>query len=57
MRSGKKILNSKSEFNRCELPRLKVGTRKQTLVELQEDDEETKKWKEKIRKLKKRKKN
>ena len=36
---------------------MKVGTRKQTLVELQEDDEETKKWKEKIRKLKKRKKN
>ena len=44
------------EFNRCELPRLNLGTRKQTLKELQEDDEETKKWKEKLRKLKNRKK-
>ena len=56
VKKGKKLLNSKSEFNRCELPRLKIGTRKQTLQELQEDDDETRKWKDKLRKLKKRKK-
>ena len=56
VKKGKNMLNSKSEFNRCELPRLKIGTRKQTLQELQEDDDETRKWKDKLRKLKKRKK-
>ena len=35
---------------------MQVGTRKQTILELQEDDEGTKRWKEKLRKLKKRKK-
>ena len=52
--SGKKIVNSKSEFNRYELPGLKVGTRKQTLVELQEDDEETKKLKDRKKKKNKK---
>ena len=56
VRKGKNLLNSKSEFNRCELPRLTVGTRKETLMDLQEDDKETRTWKEKVRKLKKRKK-
>ena len=56
VRKGKRLLNSKSEFNLCELPRLTVGNQKQAAKELREEDEETKKWKDKLRKLKKRKK-
>ena len=48
-----KLLNSKAEFNRCELPRLMPHTRKQAKKELLEELLEERIVKEKLRKLKK----
>ena len=45
-RRGKKLLNSKSEFNRWEIPRLMAGTDKELMKELQKDEEEKKKREE-----------
>ena len=53
---GKKLMNSKSEFNRCELPRLNAGTRKEALETLRAEDDETKMLNRKLRMIRKRKK-
>ena len=36
---GTNLLNSKSEFNRCQIPRLKIGTKKQDLDEIKKEAE------------------
>ena len=33
------LLNSKAEFNRCEIPRLKIGTTKQELEEKKREED------------------
>ena len=50
------LLNSKSEFNRCTVPRLTMTTYKETEEEIEKEEREKKILKEEIRKLKKRKK-
>ena len=50
------LLNSKSEFNRCTVPRLTMTTYKETEEEIEKEEKEKKMLKEEIRKLKKRKK-
>ena len=55
MKKGTILLNSKSEFNRCSVPRLIMGTYKENLEEMKKEDKENKKIKDEIRKLKKRK--
>ena len=55
IRKGKKLMNSKGEFNRCEIPRLTVS-KSQALKELREEQEETRTLKIKMRAIKKRKK-
>ena len=52
---GTILLNSKSEFNRCSVPRLIMGTYKDNLEEIKKEEDEKKKIKEEVRKLKKRK--
>ena len=56
LEKGTKLLNSKAEFNRCEIPRLKIGSRKQELEELKKENDLERKLKEKMRIIKKRKK-
>ena len=53
---GIQLLNSKSEFNRCSLPRITAGDTKEWLETLQEEDAAEKKVKASIREMKKRKK-
>ena len=53
---GIQLLNSKSEFNRCSLPRITAGDTKEWLEKLQEEDAAEKKVKASIREMKKRKK-
>ena len=53
---GIQLLNSKSEFNRCSLPRITAGNTKEWLERLQEEDAAEKKVKASIREMKKRKK-
>ena len=55
-RDGYKLLNSKSEYSRCIVPRLKVETNEELLEKLLGEKENEKVMKEKIRNLKKRKK-
>ena len=50
------LLNSKSEFNRCSLPRVTAGSHKELLDTLIEEDETEKKVKADIRCMRKRKK-
>jgi len=52
---GVELLNSKSEFNRCSLPRITAGDRKEWLETLQEEDAAEKEVKANIRCMKKRK--
>ena len=52
---GTVLLNSKSEFNRCSVPRLTLGTYKDNLEEIKKEEKEEKHLKEEIRKLRKRK--
>ena len=54
--NGYQLLNSKSEYNRCSLPRLKMGDHKELLEALIEERDKEKKTIEKIRNMKKRKK-
>ena len=54
-RKGVKLLNSKSEFNRCEIPRLTVSNN-QAVKEFQEEQEEKKRLKNSLKTLRKRKK-
>ena len=49
------LLNSKSEFNRCSLPRISAGDSKELLEKLQEEETAEKEVKANIRCLKKRK--
>merc|ERR1711915_880533 len=56
IKKGKKILTSKSEFNRCEIPRLNASSKKDALNDLKEEHEETKRLKIKMRQIRKRKK-
>ena len=53
-RKGYKLLNSKSEFSRCSLPRLMLGNHKDIREELENEKLEEKTINEKIRQLKKR---
>ena len=55
-RRRKKLLNSKGEFNRREIPRLTAGTENELLKELQKDEEEKRSVKMKIKMIRKRKK-
>ena len=52
---GIELLNSKSEFNRCSLPRITAGDKKELLETLMEEDAAEKEVKASIRCLKKRK--
>ena len=52
---GTTLLNSKSEFNRCTVPRLTLGSYKDNIEEMKEEEKKKKKIKEEIRALKKRK--
>ena len=52
---GTVLLNSKSEFNRCSVPRLTLGTYKDNIEEMKKEEKEEKRLKEEIRKLRKRK--
>ena len=49
---GYTLLNSKSEYNRCSLPRLTVGDNKELLEKLIEERDKEKLLKEKIRNIK-----
>ena len=53
-RKGYNLLNSKSEFSRCSLPRLMMGNHKDIREELENEKLEEKNINEKIRNLKKR---
>ena len=53
---GIHLMNSKSEFNRCVLPRITTEDSKELLEKLKEEDEAEKEIKSKIRLMKKRKK-
>lgn len=53
---GYNLLNSKSEYSRCTLPRMKMENNKELLERLIEEREKEKKMKENIRNLKKRRK-
>ena len=55
-RDGYTLLNSKSEYSRCTVPRLKVETNEELLEKLLGEKESDKVMKERIRNLKKRKK-
>ena len=52
---GTLLLNSKSEFNRCSVPRLTLGSYKENIEEMKEEEKQKKKLKDEIRMLKKRK--
>ena len=52
-RKGICLLNSKSEFNRCSLPRLTSGNHRDLLKELREDEEEDKAVTLEIKRLRK----
>ena len=54
-RNGKKLLNSKAEYNRCTLPRLCTKSGKTIFKEKLEDDAEESIYKEKIKMLRKEK--
>ena len=54
LRKGYKILNSKSEYTRCSVPRLKVENNKELLEKLIGEKESENRTKERIRNLKKR---
>ena len=53
-REGYTLLNSKSEYSRCSLPRLQMGTHREILEKLQNEKLEEKYLEEKIRQMKKR---
>ena len=53
--NGVELLNSKSEFNRCSLPRITAGDTKEWLEKLQEEDIAEKEIKASIRCMRKRK--
>ena len=55
-RKGVHLMNSKSEFNRCSLPRINAGNQREVYEALRREDEEDQKLKADIRCLKKRKK-
>ena len=55
-KEGISLLNSKSEFNRCSLPRITAGTHKEILDEMTEEAEEEKRMKADIRCMRKRRK-
>ena len=56
MKKEKTLLNSKSEFNRCSLPRVTAGNHRDIMETLIEEDEEEKRIKADIRCMRKRKK-
>ena len=53
-RDGYKLLNSKSEYTRCSLPRLEMGSPREILEKLENEKIEDKHIEEKIRQMKKR---
>ena len=55
-KGGISLLNSKSEFNRCSLPRITAGTHKEILDEMTEETEEEKRIRVDIRCMRKRRK-
>ena len=55
-KKGVTLLNSKSEFNRCTLPRVTAGNHRDIMEALIEEDEEEKRIKADIRCMRKRKK-
>ena len=55
-KKGVKLLNSKSEFNRCSLPRLQSGNHKEILKEAKNEEEEENVLNNEIKKMRKEKK-
>ena len=54
-RKGKKLMNSKSEYNRCQVPRITTKTYKEAMEEKDEENAEELRVKEEIKKIRKKK--
>ena len=56
MLKGQILLNAKSEYDRCKMPRIKMDKESETLKRLREEDRKKRERKEEILKLKKKRK-